>query len=112
MKSVNYRSDCDVIIDGLGNTFDNLGNCLESIVDEKQTKMSVVKNIFKFGGSLTKLALNTTSCAIKNAPKAVVAVASVKREIVHAVEDEWTQYQREQKEEALEQKIKQLKLKA
>jgi len=112
MKSGNVRSDCDVIIDDLENTFGNLGNCLESIVDEKQTKMSFVKNLFKFGGSLTKLALNTTSCAIKNTPKVVVAVASAKREVVHAIEDEWTQYQRQQKEEVLEEKIKQLKLKA
>jgi len=111
MKLEKKRNDCDVIIDGIEDTIGNLGNCLESLFDEKQTKIGVVKNIFKFGGSLTKLTLNTTSCVVKNVPKAVVAVAGAKREVVNALEDEWNQYQKEQKEDALNEKIKQLSLK-
>ena len=112
MKLVKKRNDCDVIIDGVANTVGDLGNCLESLFDKRQTKMGVVKNLFRFGGSLTKLTLHTTSCVVKNVPKAVVAVAGAKREVVNAIEDEWNQYQKEQKEDALNEKIKQLSLKA
>ncbi len=106
------KSDCDVLLTGVENVFDSLGNCLDSAIDERKSKMSVVKNIFKFGGSLTKLAFNTTTCAVKNVPKAVVAVAAVKREVVTAIEEEYYDYQRELKEEALNEKIKKLRLKA
>ena len=111
MKLEKKRNDCDVIINGIENSVEDFGNCFVSLFDEKQTKMSVVKNLFKFGGSLTKLTLNTTSCVVKNVPKAVVAVAGAKREVVNALEDEWNQYQKEQKEDALNEKIKQLSLK-
>ena len=111
MKLVQKKNDCDVIINGIENSFENLGACLESIVDEKQSKMGVVKHLFKFGASLTKLAVDTTVCAVKNTPKAVVAVAGAKRELVDSIENEWNQFNKEQQEEALNEKIKQLKLK-
>ena len=112
MKVRKQKNDCDVIMDGIENTFGNLGECFDSLLDEKQTKMSVVKNLFNFGGSLTKLAFDTTSCVVKNTPKAVVAVASAKREVVTVIEEEWNDYQKQQKEDALDEKIKQLKLKS
>lgn len=104
-------NNCEILIEGAEDSLKRLGNCFESAFDEKQTKMNVVGNIFGLGASLTKLALNTTGCAIKNAPKAVVAVASVKREIVNAIEEEVRETQKQHKEDALEEKIKQLKLK-
>ena len=111
MKLVKQKNDCDVIIDGIENTLGDLGHCFDSMIDEKQTKISVVTNIFKFGGTLTKLAFTTTSCVVKNVPKAVVTVAGAKREVVSAIENEWNQYQKEQKEDALNKRIKQLRLK-
>jgi hypothetical protein len=106
------KNDCDIIINNVEDVFTDLGDCFESVFDERKTKGNVIKNIFRFGGSLTKLAFNTTSCVVKNAPKAVVAIADTKREIINAVEDEWNDYQKEQKMKALEDKITQLKLKA
>lgn len=106
------QNDCDLLLTGVENVFNNLGNCFESAIDDRKSKISVVKSIFRFGGSLTKLAFNTTTCAVRNVPKAVVAVASVKREVVTAIEEEYYDYQREKKEEALNEKINKLRLKA
>jgi len=105
------KSDCAVLEDNFINVFENLGECLDSVVDEKKTKMNVVGSLFGIVGSIGKLALNTTGCAIKNAPKAIVAVAAVKRELIEAGTQEWNKYQKQQKEEALHEKIMQLKLK-
>ena len=106
------ESDCDFLIGKAENTLHSLENCFETMIDEKKTKMNVVGSIFSFGFSLMKLTFNVTGCAIKNAPKVVVAVAAVKREIVADLESEYNQYRKELKEEALNEKIKQLQLKA
>lgn len=104
-------SDCDFLIGKFEHTLHDLENCFETMIDDKKTKMNVVGSIFSFGFSLTKLTFNVAGCAIKNAPKAVVAVAAVKREIIDIGTQEWNQYQKEQQEEALNEKIKQLTLK-
>ncbi len=109
MKS--RKNDCDILLDNAENAMNDLGRCFGSLLDEKQTKMDVVGTIFGFGKSLTKLTLNVGICAIKNTPKAVVAVASAKREFVNTLEIEYNNYQKQLKEEALDDKIKQLKLK-
>jgi len=111
LRTQDNPSDCDFLVDEVEHTFDSLGNCFDTMIDEKKTKMNVVGSIFSFGFSLTKLTLNVAGCAIKNAPKAVVAVAAVKREIIDAGTQEWNQYQKELKEDALNEKIKQLKYK-
>ena len=107
----NKPNDCDVLMGKLDHTLDDLVNCFETAFDEKKTKMNVVGSIFGFGASLTKLTLNVAGCAIKNTPKAVVAVAAVKREIVADLENEWNQHKKEQQEEALNEKIRNLQLK-
>ena len=105
------NDDCEILISGIEDVFDDLGSCFSNAVDKNKSKASVVKSLFNFGGSLTKLAFNTTSCAIKNAPKAVVAVAAVKREVIGVIEDEIHEYQKQQKIDALDEKIKQIQLK-
>jgi len=104
-------NNCDYLICKLEYTLDDLENCFNAVADEKKTKMNVVGSIFSFGFSLTKLTLNVAGCAIKNTPKAIVAVAAAKREIVTDLENGWNEYQIEQKEDALNEKIKQLILK-
>jgi len=104
-------SDCDFLIEKAENTLNSFENCFETMVDEKKTKMNVIGSIFSFGFSLTKLTFNVAGCAIKNTPKAVVAVAALKREIVADLEEEYNEYQKEQKEDALHEKIRQLRLK-
>ena len=111
LRTQDKVSDCDFLVDEVEHTFAHLGNCFDTMVDEKKTKMNVVGSIFSFGFSLTKLTLNVTGCAIKNAPKVVVAVADIKREIIETGTQEWNQYQKELKEDALNEKIKQLKYK-
>lgn len=108
---ITEKSDCDIIFNNAEDTLNSLGNCFEYSFDDKKSKLDVVGSIFGFVGSLTKLTYNVTGCAIKNAPKAVVAVASVKREIVTAIEEEIHTHQKQLKEDALNEKIKQLRLK-
>jgi 16S rRNA C1402 (ribose-2'-O) methylase RsmI len=106
------KNDCDVLLTGVEDVVAGIGNCLESAFDSKKTKKNVVGSLFGLGKSLTKLAYNTTTCAVKNAPKAVVAVAAVKREVIMVIEEEINEYQKQKKEDALDEKIKQLQLKA
>jgi len=110
--SYTESNDCDLLIGKLEDTLGDLENCFDVVADEKRTKMNVIGSIFSFGASLTKLTLNVAGCAIKNTPKAIIAVAAVKREIVADLESEYSQYQKELKEEALNDKIRQLQLKA
>jgi hypothetical protein len=107
----NRPSDCDVLIGKAEHTLNNLENCIDTVFDNKKTKLNVIGSIFRFTFSLTKLTFSATTCAIKNTPKVVVAVAAVKREIVADLENNWNQYQKEQQEEALNEKIKQLTFK-
>lgn len=110
-NEITEKSDCDILFKNAEDTLSNLGNCFEYSFDDKKTKLDVVGSIFGFVGSLTKLTFNATGCAIKNAPKAVVAVASTKRELVTAIEEEIQTHQKQLKEDALNEKIKQLRLK-
>lgn len=109
MKTQN--SDCNIILDSAERVINNLGSCIDSVFDEKKTKMNVVGGILGIGSSLTKLVFNVTGCAIKNAPKAIVAVAAVKREVINAATEGYNEYQKQEKKDALDAKILQLKLK-
>lgn len=106
------KSDCDILMNNTENMFNSLGKCIDTIADDKKTKMNVIGSIFGVGKSITKLTFNVGLCAIKNTPKVVVAIAAVKREIVTATTEEYNEYQRQIKKEALDAKIMQLKLKA
>ena len=106
------KSDCDILLGNTENMFNDLGNCVETVFDEKKSKMNVIGSIFALGKSLTKLTFNVGVCAVKNAPKAVVAVAAVKREVISAVEEEIQEHNKKQQEDALDEKIKQLSFKS
>jgi len=105
---ITKKSDCDVLLNNTENVFKDLGNCFETAFDEKKTKLNVVGSIFGLLGSLTKFTFNVTGCAIKNAPRAIVAVAAAKREVVGIIEEEYMDYKKQQKEDELNEKIKQL----
>ena len=111
MPTGRKQGDCEVLLDSFEDTIGDLGNCFDAMLDEKKTKLNVIGSIFGFGASLTKLSFKVLGCAIKNTPKVIVAVAAVKREIVNELESEYNQYQKELKEDALNEKIKQLQLK-
>ena len=106
------KNDCEVLFDSGKDIFEDLGNCLDSALDDKKTKMNVVGNIYSLGKSLTKFTFNAGYCAVKNAPKAVLAVASAKRGLMTAIDDEINEHNKQLKESALDEKIKQLRLKA
>ena len=105
------KSDCDIILDNAESMFSDLGNCIESTFDNKKTKMNVVGSIYRLGKSLTKLTFNTGYCAIKNTPKAVISVTSIKRELVQSIEEGIHSHKQQVQEDALNAKIKLLSTK-
>ena len=105
-------SDCDVILNDFEGVFGSIGNCFDAIVDERKSKMQVAGSLFGILGSTTKLLWHGTGCAVKHTPKAVATVVSVKRELTETISEEYYKYQREQKEQEIEEKIKQLKIKS
>ena len=110
MKTQN--SDCDILLGNAKGVVNDLSGCVSTVFNEKKTKMNVARSIFSLGKSLTKLTFNAGYCVVKNTPKAVVAVAVAKREFISAIEDEIREHKKHQKEAALNEKIKQLRLKA
>ena len=105
------KSDCDIIFDDAENMFNDLGNCFDTAFDKRKSKMNVVGSIFNLGKSLTKLTVNAGVYTIKNAPKAIVSVAAVKREVVTAITEEIHEHKKQVKIDTLNEKIKQLGLK-
>ena len=104
-----HKSDCDLILNDVENVFGSIGDCLESALDEKKNKLQVIGGIFGIGKSVLKRGWNGTKCAVKHTPQAVVTVAKYKREFVDTVTEEYQHFQKEQKEDALDDKIRQLK---
>jgi hypothetical protein len=106
-KTNNYW---DEFTGGVEEVIDDLGVCVNDTVNIKEKKYRVVKSIFNLGGSLTKLAFKSASAVVINTPKAVVAISDMKNVIVDGVEEGVREYKKQQKEDSLDEKIKQLKL--
>ena len=105
------KSDCEVIMEDVENVFGNIGNCLGAAFDDEKSKMDVTKSVFGIGKSLLKFGWHTTSCVVKHTPKAIATVANAKREFTDTITDAYQKYQKQIKEEELNEKIKQLKSK-
>ena len=105
------KMTCEAILDDLGGAFNSLGNGLEAFVDQRPRKMAVAKGVLGFGFGLTKAALRATGCAVKHAPKAAVAIAQAKRDLVNTIEKEYAAYEKEQQEERMRERLEQLKAK-
>ena len=93
----------------IGNVFENLGDCVEAIVDNR--KKDALKSVFGIGKSVVGLTIETTSCVIENTPKVVSTIRDIKQDIVSEIEDGINDYQKQKKEQLLEDKIKMLKQK-
>lgn len=102
-------TDCDLLLNDVENVFGSIGQCLDAAFDEKKSKIDVTKGIFGIGKNLLKFGFTGTTCIVKNTPKAIATVASAKRELTDTITDEYTRYQREQKEQSLLKKIEKLK---
>jgi len=111
-KTFKKKSDCDVIRDDFGSLFGSIGNCFDTALDNKKSKMQVVGSIFRVFIPTSKLLVDGTTCIIKNTPKAVATIANAKRELTDTATEEYHKFQREKKEKALEEKISKLKYKS
>ena len=108
MYHLKEKNDCDLLLNDVENVFGSIGKCIDAAIDEKKSKWEVTKEVFGIGSSLMKFGFTGTKCLVRNTPKALATVASVKREITDTISEEYVKFQKEQKEEALEEKIKQL----
>ena len=108
-KSSQNKSDCDVILDDVDSLFGSIGNCFDTAFDEKKSKMQVVGSIFGLLKPASKLLWDGTSCAVRHTPKAIATVADAKRKLTDGITEEYAKYQKELKEDALNEKIKRLK---
>jgi len=88
------------------NVFGSIGECFDAALDEKKSKTDVAKGVFEIVKSLLKFGFDGTKCIVKHTPKAVVTVANAKRELTENIGSEYQKFQKEQKEQALEEKIK------
>ena len=105
------KTDCDLLLNDAEKVLGSIGNCIDAAVDDKKSKMDVAKGVFGIGKNLLKFGFTGTTCIVKNTPKAIATVASAKRQLTDTITEEYAKYQKEQKEEALEEKIKQLSAK-
>lgn len=119
MKNKNYEmtlygenkseSDCDILLNDVENVFGNIGTCFDNVLDDRKSKMQVAGSVFGILGATTKFLFHGTTCVVKNTPKALATVANAKRELTDTIANEYQEYQKELKEDALNEKIKQLK---
>ena len=119
MKKKNYEmtlygqkksvSDCDILSNDVENVFGSIGKCFDNALDDRKSKMQVLGSVFGILGATTKFLFHGTTCVVKNTPKAIATVANAKRELTDTIANEYQVYQKELKEDALNEKIKQLK---
>jgi len=91
------KNNCDVLLDDFEDTFDSL----EKVFVDSNSGEKFVKNIFGLGGSLTKLALTSTVCAVKT-------VQTVKEEIVNTIEEELLDEDKKEQQKAFDEKLDKL----
>ena len=119
MKKKNYKmtlygekkseSDCDILLNDVENVCGSIGKCFDNALDDRKSKMQVAGSVFGILGATTKFLFHGTTCVVKNTPKALATVANAKRELTDTIANEYQEYQKELKEDALNEKIKQLK---
>ncbi len=105
------KSDCDIIMDDFGHLGNSLENCFDTLFDENQSKMKKAGSFLGVLGSASKLLFHGGSCAVKKTPKALATVANAKREVTETIVNEYQQYQKELKQNELEDHIRKLKSK-
>lgn len=117
MKKKNYemilfddkKSDCDILLNDVENVFGSIGQCFEAVLDDRKSKMQVAGSVLGILGATTKFLFHGTTCVAKNTPKAIVTIANAKRELTDTISNEYQEFQKEQREIALDTKIKMLK---
>jgi hypothetical protein len=101
-------SDFDIISNDFENLFGSFEKCLEAAVDSRKSKMDVTVGLFSIVRETLKLGIHGTTCIVRNVPKAVTTIASVKREVIEGITDEYQQHQKQVKLDALDEKMAQL----
>jgi len=103
------RSDCKIIKDDFGDLIGSIGECFETAINKNTTKFDVAESVFCMGKNFLKFGFDGTVCAVKNTPKAIATVADAKRKLIDAGTEEYYKVKKKREEEALEEKIRQLK---
>ena len=105
----NKKNDCEVVGDDIINVFSDIGECFETVVDEKKKTSSIFGNLFNVAKSTTKLVWDVGSCTVKHTPKAIVAIAEIKRDISDGIVKIHNEIEKEKLEAEFDEKIKKIK---
>jgi len=109
------EKDLEEIGDDISGVLEGLGDSLGAAFDKEDKARGVVNGLLKLSSSAIKLTWGVGSLAVKNTPKAIVAVAEVRRGFSESIAETYEEIQREQKEkdsdDEFKKKIKQIKLK-
>ena len=106
MNTLVKKDDCAVIINDLDSVVDNIGNCFDTVFDEKKKNIGLVSNLFSLFGSVIRLTFHTGGCVVKHTPTAVVAVTKAKRELTTVIEEEIALYKKENLEQQMKDEIR------
>ena len=75
------KKSCEIIQDDIGGVFSDIGNCFETVLDEKKKTSGLIGNLFSLTKSVTKLTWDIGNCAVKNTPAAIDVISELKKEL-------------------------------
>lgn len=110
-----FEKDLDGIGDDISGMFEGLGYSLEAVFEKKDKTSGVVNGLLKLSSSAIKLTWGIGSLAVKNTPKAIVAVAETRRKVAETIAESIEEIRQEEKEKEFDddftKKIEQIKFK-
>ncbi len=80
------KKSCEIIQDDIGGVFSDIGNCFETVFNEKKKTSGLVGNLFTLTKSVTKLTWDIGSCAVENTPAAIDALSELKKDFNSSIE--------------------------
>lgn len=90
-----FEKDLDDIGNDISGMFEGLGDSLEAVFEKEDKTRGVVNGLLKLSSSAVKLTWGIGSLAVKSTPKAIVAVAEVRREVSEAIVEAYEDIQKE-----------------
>jgi hypothetical protein len=104
------KTDIDCISDDFTSIASNVERIFESAFDaKKKRRRGIVAGVFGVLYGTTKLAFHLSKATVKVAPKVVVGVASIKREVINSAQKEYNEYRAVQEKQKLQKKLDALK---
>ena len=106
-----FEKDLDEIGDDISGVFEGLGDSLGALFGKEDKTRGTVNGLLKLSSSAIKLTWGVGSLAVKNTPKAIVAVAEVRRGISETIAETYEEIQKEELDDKFTKKMELIKLK-